>query len=100
MGIVKFYIPRWLPIHNRLTNLPVLWLLTTIIPCWSYQRLLPLNPAQQVEWAILDTFDALAPTYDNPQTIEAVKSWLEASSLEDIDVHLGGNGILASGRKP
>ena len=32
-------------------------------------------------WVILDTFDMFSPEYDNPQTIEQVKKWIEDSGL-------------------
>jgi SAM-dependent methyltransferase len=51
------------------------------------------------EWAILDTFDMLAPAYDYPQTMDAVREWFKNSNLENIDIHYGHNGIEARGVK-
>ncbi len=33
-------------------------------------------------WVILDTFDMFSPEYDNPQTIEQVKKWVEGAGLQ------------------
>lgn len=47
------------------------------------------------EWAILDCFDMLSPAYDNPQTIEAVRSWFAEAGCQDVEVKYGYNGIEA-----
>jgi hypothetical protein len=70
-----------------------------LIPCWN-SAYLPLTPAQRVEWAVLDTFDALASRYDSPQSLGAVGEWFAAAGLEAVSVRPGGNGILGSGRAP
>jgi SAM-dependent methyltransferase len=50
-------------------------------------------PAERLkEWAYLDTFDMLAPRYDEPQTIDTVKEWLDESGLVG-EVFRGMNGI-------
>jgi SAM-dependent methyltransferase len=33
-------------------------------------------------WVILDAFDMFSPEYDNPQTIEQVKKWVEGAGLQ------------------
>lgn len=98
--IVEWYVPRWIPIDNFLQRVPVLKrAVPAIIPCWNYTGILPLDEKQIREWAVLDTFDALSPRYDNPQTIKDVASWFEEAGLADIRVRPGGNGILGNGRK-
>ncbi|MGA8857376.1 MAG: methyltransferase domain-containing protein [Candidatus Bathyarchaeia archaeon] len=52
------------------------------------------------EWAILDCFDMLSPTYDNPQTIEEVASWFLQARCEDVEIEYGYNGIEARATKP
>jgi hypothetical protein len=74
--------------------------LTAAVPCWNYTGLLPLDPQELRAWAVLDTFDALSPRYDWPQTIEAVRSWVDDAGLADADVRYGGNGIEVVGRRP
>lgn len=51
------------------------------------------------EWAILDTFDMLAPVYDEPQTVETLRLWFEEARCSDIEVEYGYNGIEGRGRK-
>lgn len=99
--IIEWYIPCWIPIDNFLQRLPVLrHIAPAVVPCWNYTGMLPLSEEQITQWAILDTFDALSPTYDSPQTISTVQSWFEAAGLLQIEVRLGGNGILGNALKP
>ena len=52
------------------------------------------------DWAILDTFDMLAPAYDTPQDLETVGQWCAEADLMDCEVHYGYNGIEARARVP
>jgi SAM-dependent methyltransferase len=99
--IVEWYVPRWLPVDTRLARVPRLGrFLVAIVPCWNYTGLLELSPDELVAWAVLDTFDALAPRYDKPQTVESVASWCTEAGLVDVDVRSGGNGVLVNARRP
>ena len=99
--VVEWYVPRWLPIDSRLARVPKVGrFLTAAIPCWNYTGLLDLDREQLRAWAILDTFDALSPRYDQPQTIEVVREWVAAAGLVEVDVRYGGNGIEISARRP
>ena len=70
--------------------------LNRIVPVADYSNILPLGNEQIREWAILDTFDWLTPKYDNPQTRETIRKWLQEFGFEDIEVlkesHLVGRG--------
>jgi hypothetical protein len=52
------------------------------------------------EWAYLDTFDMLAPRYDSPQTLAAVRGWFAAAGLTEVEVGYGYNGIVGRGSLP
>jgi SAM-dependent methyltransferase len=52
------------------------------------------------EWAVLDTFDMLAPAYDAPQDLETVRQWCADAGLVECEAHYGYNGIEARGRVP
>lgn len=95
---------RWVPalwsISVALGRVPKIGsLLKRIVPVANYKGILPLTDEQLQEWALLDTFDWLAPEFDSPQTPAAVQAWLQAAGLRDIEVltaiHLAGRG-----RKP
>ena len=53
------------------------------------------------EWALLDLFDMLSPTYDNPQTLETVKNWFEKAGLPGAEVMINEHyGIEGRAMKP
>ncbi|MGB2712659.1 MAG: hypothetical protein WBC51_00660, partial [Vicinamibacterales bacterium] len=51
------------------------------------------------EWAVLDTFDMLAPAHDHPQSTRTLKQWFAAAALEDVEVQRPGL-VVGRGRKP
>ncbi len=99
--IIEAYVPRWIPVANRIKRIPVLRrVVPALVPCWNYTGLLPLTKQQIIEWGILDTFDALSPRYDKPQTIPQILAWFKEAGFEDISVGPGANGLVGTGRKP
>jgi ubiquinone/menaquinone biosynthesis C-methylase UbiE/uncharacterized protein YbaR (Trm112 family) len=89
--------PIMLIISEILRKVPILGnLLKRFVPVANYNGILPLSKKQHKEWALLDTFDWLAPEYDNPQTECAVKKFLTDAKLSNIEVfrssHLVGKG--------
>jgi SAM-dependent methyltransferase len=69
------------------------------LPIANYEGVLPLDARQLKEWAVLDTFDMLAPAHDHPQTVETVKSWFAEAPLVDAEVFRDGL-VVGRGRKP
>lgn len=71
-------------------------LLQRLVPVVNYTGTYPLRAEQHLEWALLDTFDWLAPTYDQPQTAVTLRRWLQQAGLTDVEVekigHLVGRG--------
>ncbi len=99
--LVEWYIPRWLPVDRRLARVPRIGrFLVAVIPCWNPYGLFELSEEETVAWAILDTYDALSPRYDWPQTLESVEAWCSRAELEDVSVRYGGNGIEINARRP
>jgi SAM-dependent methyltransferase len=68
-------------------------------PIVEYSHL-GLTPEQNLEWAILDTFDMYAPAHDQPQTAAEVRRWFEQAGLAEVEVFNGYNGIVGRGRRP
>jgi SAM-dependent methyltransferase len=98
---IEWYVPRWLPIDNTLQRVPGFGkFVAGVVPCWNYTGILPLDRKQIEEWAILDTFDALSPQFDSPQTVSEVRSWFEEAGLSGVEVKYGGNGVIGNGRRP
>src|SRR5205085_3998947 len=61
-------------------------ILRRFVPVANYEGQLPLTPQQLEEWAILDTYDWLAPRFDQPQTAETLRTWFVDSGLADVEV--------------
>jgi SAM-dependent methyltransferase len=62
--------------------------LSRLVPVANYSGVLSLNEQQLAEWALLDTFDWLAPRYDKPETAKTLRAWLEAMPLDGVEVFL------------
>lgn len=97
---IKTAMPALLPMSQALGRVPTLGrYLKRLIPISDYTGIYPLSAEQLHEWALLDTFDMLAPAYDNPQTAGTVREWLKDAGLVDVDVFHEGH-LVARGRKP
>jgi hypothetical protein len=101
---------RLFPLVSRMVN--VLWpvslalgrvpgigrKLRHALPIANYDGLLPLSSSQLKEWAVLDTFDMLAPLHDHPQTVETLRTWFEEAQLAESEVFRRGL-VVGRGRQ-
>jgi SAM-dependent methyltransferase len=92
-------VPLLLALSRSLGRVPLIGSgLRRSVPVANYFGIYPLDDKQQLEWSLLDTFDWLAPEYDNPQTVETVRRWLRVAGVQHIEVlkagHLVGRGIV------
>lgn len=100
LKFLEWFIPKWLPIDTAIKRIPKLGnYLGSVIPCWNYYQT-NLSPEQKVAWAIMDTFDALAPAYDIPARLEEVQAWFAELAWTDVEVRPGGNGVVGNARRP
>lgn len=95
--LLQVYVPPLLRISQAVGRVP--WLgriMARLVPVVDYTGIYPLSDQQLMEWALLDTFDMLAPEYDNPQTLSEVKRWFEKANFVNVQVghwgHLGARG--------
>jgi hypothetical protein len=85
--LVKAYVPVLLPLSSGVARLPkVGGRLRYLIPIANYTGVLPLSQEQLREWAILDTFDMLSPTYDQPQTGATLRQWFSEAGLQEVQI--------------
>jgi SAM-dependent methyltransferase len=92
--------PALMTVSNGVGSIPVVGrLLRRFVPVANYTGILPLSDAQLHEWAVLDTFDWLAPKFDQPQTAEILEQWLTEAGLTDVKVFKADH-LTARGRKP
>jgi len=74
-------------------------LVRRMLPVANYDGMYGLNGRQLREWAVLDTFDMLSPTYDQPQTPRTLHRWTHEAGLQEIEIDKFGH-LVARGRKP
>jgi len=92
--------PALLRASNAVGAIPVVGLqLRRFVPVANYTGILPLSPAQLQEWAVLDTYDWLAPKFDQPQTPETLARWLSDAGLTGVEVFRSDH-LTGRGRKP
>lgn len=96
--LTRAYVTFMWPLASLVHRIP--WLgrrINWALQIADYRGIYALSEAQLKEWAILDTFDMLAPKYDSPQDEETVQQWFEAAGFERIEVGPGPNGIDGRG---
>lgn len=102
LKIIETYMPYWLPVNTLIQHIPYFGpkiATLTMIPCWNYLRS-GLTKKQRLEWAILDTFDALSSFYDVPRTLDEIREMmLGVQCLKDVEVFYGSNGVVANAIK-
>lgn len=85
---------------QALGRVPVMGgVLRRMVPVADYTGIYPLNDKQLEEWALLDTFDNLAPRYDSPQTARTARQWFDEAGFRDVEVEHVGH-LVARGAKP
>ena len=98
-SILQFAVPIMLPISRFLGAVPLIGhLLKRLIPVANFYGTLELDQKQQLEWSLLDTFDWLAPKFDQPQTAKTIRGWMEKSMMKEIKIYKAGH-LVANGRK-
>lgn len=99
--ILQTAVPLLLPVSRALGAVPAIGrVLKRLVPVANYAGVYPLSPQQLKEWALLDTFDMLAPEYDQPQPPQRVRTWLEAAGLAGVEVFRAGHLVGRGSRRP
>ncbi len=82
LGLIRLFAPLCIYLFDLLCFLG-LSLFTRFIPITDL-RLIPkkLSSEERKEWAIMDTFDAFSPRFDNPKSIKHVSSYLKSLGCE------------------
>lgn len=98
LRIIRTYIPYYLPFDTALRRVPYLggWILGLIpVPCFNHYDW-DLPDDEKVEWAVLDTFDALSAAYDTPRSPAEVTALVSTTANSGVDVFYGSNGVVAN----
>ena len=96
-SLLRRWVPRMLFASQTLGRVPLIGqVLRRVIPVADYTDDYALTKQQLEEWALLDTFDMLAPQYDSPQTAKTARQWFEEVNFINVEVghwaHLGARG--------
>lgn len=95
LNYIKASAPALLATSRFLGSIPLIGVgLKRLVPVADYTGRYPLSEKQLLEWAILDTFDMLAPEYDNPQDEATIGSWARKSGLEQVEIFHEGHLVL------
>ena len=104
--IVNFYIPYYFNIDTFIKKkLPsiiskfVRFLIP--IPCANYTdtKNVPQDKKKLIEWAIMDTYDALGAKYDNPLSLDELKKIVKKVGLNSFEVKKNGPILILNGMK-
>lgn len=101
LKIIEWYMPYWLPVDSAIRRIPRIGpkLVAFLrIPCWNH-RDLGLSRSENLQWAIMNTFDALGAAYDFPKTLEEVRTMVSVPECESGEVFYGSNGVVANVKK-
>lgn len=96
------------PLHrlsHRLRDKTALWRIPKIVercsPVADYQRIYPtLGDSALLEWAILDTHDALTDHYKHTRTCDDLLAHLKSIPMDRAECWRGGNGVECRATKP
>lgn len=91
---VERYVRTLWPLTRWLHHLPYGRNLNWRLLIADYQGMYPLSESLLRDWAVLDTFDMLAPAYDQPQTPETVRRWFDEAGLKEVELGDGINGVV------
>ncbi len=99
-GMTRAYVRLMWPLSRVISRIP--WIgkkLNWMLLVADYRGVYEMSEEHLREWAILDTFDMLAPAYDEPQSLETMRRWFDQAGLAEIDVQYGYNGIEGRARR-
>ena len=99
-ALLERWVPGLLSASQTLGRVPLLGrVLSRLIPVANYTGIYPLTDQQLREWALLDTFDMLAPAYDSPQTSATARAWMDEAGMLGVEVLHAGH-LVVRGSKP
>lgn len=100
LRMIRLAMPILFPLTDLLFRIPILGkAFGFLIPVANYVEKKDLTWRQRYQWALLDTFDMLAPRYDQPQTETAARNALRDAGMMEAD-RTSAPGLNLIARKP
>lgn len=85
LRLISALMPMLFPLTEIVFRIPVLGrVFRFMIPVANYVGERQLSVRQRYRWALLDTFDMLAPAFDRPQAEPVMTSWLRSEGLAEV----------------
>lgn len=85
LSAIRVAMPVLFPLSELLFRIPLLGrVFRFVMPVANYVEKPDLTIRQRYQWAVLDTFDMLAPAYDQPQREDDVRRALESSGVRQV----------------
>ena len=104
--IVNFYIPYYFNIDTfikkKFPSIISKFIRFLIpIPCVNYTdtKNVPQDKKKLIEWAIMDTFDALGAKYDKPLSLNELKKIGKKIGVNNFEVKRNGPILILNGKK-
>ena len=86
-NLVQIWSPKFLSLNETLRKIPLVGkYLPRFVPVADYTGVFAFDAKQIQEWAVLDTFDWLGPSFDRPITATKLKRLLSDLRLSSIEV--------------
>jgi hypothetical protein len=92
-ALVRKWVDFMWPLAKVIRRLPKGYALNWRLLVADYS-FLGLEGEMLKEWSYLDTFDMLAPRYDRPATLKALRRWAADAGLTDIDAEYTPHGVV------
>ena len=85
LSLIRFSMPFWFVVTEVLFRIPMAGkIFQFLIPIANYVDQPALSWSQRYQWAIMDTFDALSPAFDQPQTRGEVEAALSRGGIVEV----------------
>jgi 2-polyprenyl-3-methyl-5-hydroxy-6-metoxy-1,4-benzoquinol methylase len=99
LSIIQSYVPVYFPLDTAIKKIPIVGSILSgliPIPCWNYTGVADVSQDYDnlIEWAIMDTFDALGAKYDEPWSLKELQRNASKLLVKSYHVGVGGNGVL------
>lgn len=95
LALIERAAPILVPISRQVRRVPKVGkALSRLIPIFVHDGFMgKVSPAEELRWAVLETFDALSPAYDRPRSLRAVHRWFRDAGMTQIETFNLNNAL-------